>query len=202
MHPTQLVSGDVWWIIYSFLSTRDLFSLWRSHPYFIETTSEILRRKKKYEYGIDLILPSSPQDSLLTTYYIVQKSNNVLTDGVYYLKSDIICDTEGDLFILRENVTFCQDEHDITVLRGTFFRMENCDFGGENMRINFPNGASYSIDVAGDTSICLEDFCNENSLPPSSVESNCRFIVTTPKCSAILRFNSFIFYWPIKLDSR
>ena len=182
MHPTQLASSDVWGIIYPLLSTRDLFSLWKSHPYFTHSLLKLLRQKKRDEYGIDLV-SSVRRDSLLTTYYIMQKQNNILTDGIYHLRSDVICKTLTDFFILRGRVTFYQ-ESTIVIFRGNFFRLENCQFSGSHYTVYFPHGGNSIHIENSECSIHIEDFETKLTLSPSCIKSDCKFITATPECLA------------------
>ncbi len=200
MHPTQLASGDVWGITYSFLSTRNLFSLWKSHPYFTHSLLILLQQKKRDEYGIDLV-SSVRRDSLLTTYHIMQKQHNILTDGIYHLRSDIICDTLTDFFILRGEIDFHQ--HSIIVIfRGAFFRLENCQFRGSDFRVYFPYGGN-SIHIENSAcSINIEDFETKFTLLPSDIKSDCKFITSTPGCSSRLYVTKCTFHQPRDLDLR
>lgn len=143
MEPLYIFPSDIWRYIYSFLSSRHLLSLWKCHPYFNRDLTETLRRDKRHTYGIDLV--SSPSSSRLTTYFLIQEKNNVLQGATYHLTSDITCDTDGDLFIIRGTVTFQAHHHKITLVRGVFFRLDECTLRGGDTIAHMKDSRDYAL---------------------------------------------------------
>lgn len=198
MYPTQLACDDVWRTIYSLLPSRDLLSLWKSHPYFTRSLMEILRQKRKHEYGIDLVSLaelirrslSAQCNSLLTTYSIIRQHENILTDGIYHLRSDIVCDVPTDFFILHGNITFHQHAK-IVILRGNFFRLDDCQFNSGNYTVYFPHGGhlmkfqNCNVEV-NDMTI---DVRNTLFSASHQGKSNCNFITATSGYSTLRNIN-------------
>lgn len=127
MEPTTIFPERVWRLIFTYLDGPGLLNLWRVNSYFFgELTSTLVRRKDRF-YGTDIIHSPEQFDSILTTYYLLNGGDNILTSGIYNLRNNLICDRSENhgMFIIRGRVIFRQNNFEITLRQGCFFIFEN-----------------------------------------------------------------------------
>lgn len=140
MDPLDFFPGELWFFISEFLDESSLLRLWKVNKYFnIMLLSSVFKRKRK-SYGIDLICNPSQRTSLLTTYQLIDVSNNLLLPGKYHLKTDITCDTSEDdyFFIPFGEIEFHQNAK-ITLLKGNFFGLNSCTIKNTTFIFHLPN---------------------------------------------------------------
>jgi hypothetical protein len=128
MDPLDILPSTIWEEVFLNLTGSELLSLWKTNHYFQERLTAKIRRHKRMSHGVELVFDEEQQKSLLTTYYLMSKINNILLPGLYRLTSDIICDTSplDFVFLVSGKTKFITSSFKFIFAKGILFRASNC----------------------------------------------------------------------------
>jgi hypothetical protein len=143
--------GDILIFISSYLSLKDILSLWQTCIRLNKIYFNIIDKEKIKRYGIELSLESKYK---VPGRYVLKEKENILENGNYYLKDNLhLKDVQNGFFIIKGSVKFNFNEKLISFEEGNLFNIQEGSLTINTANIEIINNGNENIVEAVGTEI-------------------------------------------------